>query len=420
MATASERFGAPTPGRRVRIAGVPLLGSVGATWRLDTARAALDLVGSRSVRARRVLRSRLRSAAVGRGAVTWSDDPTGGAIWDADRQALVAAILVRSTDHGDRALAGSSVRAVTAGRAARLGARELLVHLRIANQLALAADRSRDGRARFAARTVAIRAFARVRGARSRGWSRLDGHWSSAAQHRALVQQATALLARVPHAATTAAVDALRGSLVAPPGVTFGTLPRTEFYPWPRDGAFDTQSVSIDLDKPSRVTLQLFAPSASVVKTITTTTDPGPTTLTWDGTGADGATVGAGEYRYNVVAVDLLGNRVRVAGLEQFTVARDTTPPTVRTASVRSFVTAGQRRLIASWDVDELHSPQVHSWLVLQQAGTTRLVELHPTLQRATVRRLVTLARGTWTASFVFEDGSGNRATRSVDSIVVR
>jgi hypothetical protein len=121
-----------------------------------------------------------------------------------------------------------------------------------------------------------------------------------------------------------------------------------------------------------------------------------------------------------VVAVDLLGNRVRVAGLEQFTVARDTTPPTVRTASVRSFVTAGQRRLIASWDVDELHSPQVHSWLVLQQAGTTRLVELHPTLQRATVRRLVTLARGTWTASFVFEDGSGNRATRPVDSIVVR
>jgi hypothetical protein len=421
VASASVRNGAPRPGQRLRIAGVPLRANATAAWRLDTVRAALDVLAARSTPQRDVLRARLRSASVGLGAVTWSDDPTsGGATWDADRQALVASVLARSSDGRDRALAAASVRALNAPRAAQLAARKLLDELRIANQFVLAADRSGDTRAQRVAHALAFRTFGRVRGAHVRGWSKLDGHWSTAAQHRLLVLQASALLARVPHGPTKVVVDALRGSLLTPPSVQFGTLPRAEFYPWPRDGAFDTQSVSFDVDKPSQLTLRLYAANATVVRAITVHADPGPVTLTWDGTGTDGATLGAGEYRYNIDASDPLANRVRVAGLEQFTVARDTVPPTVRSASVHSLGIGAQRRLVVSWDVEEVHSPQVHSWLVLAQGGVTKLVELHPTLQRATVRRPIVLGRGTWTTSFAFEDGSGNRTTRAAESIVVR
>jgi hypothetical protein len=62
----------------------------------------------------------------------------------------------------------------------------------------------------------------------------------------------------------------------------------------------------------------------------------------------------------------------------------------------------------------------VHSWLELRRGGSVERVELHASLQKATVRRAVSLTRGTWTTSLVFEDGSGNRATRAGSDVVVR
>jgi hypothetical protein len=401
------------------VLGVDLIGSSTDTWRLDVARLATRLVAAGSDRGASILRTQLRAAGFGRASITWASDPTQQS-WDAELQSAVAATLARSRRSADRTLAGASARAFTPrGRQSALASLPLLEHLRIANRVALAAERSGHAAARTTARSVAVRAFARVRGARQAGWSKVDGAWSSLATHRALVVQAGALLGRVPHAATRRAHDALRAALTTPPGVDFGTLPVAAFYPWPRDSAFDSQAVVVSLDKPGTLTLTVYGPDGAVVKSSSSSVLPGTATLTWDGTGVDGATLGPGEYRYNLDATDLAGNAVRVPGLDDFEIARDTTPPTVRTATVRHLVASGTHRLVASWDVEEVHSPNVHTWLLLQSGSQRQSFDLHATLQKATVRRIVTLPRGTWRASFTFVDGSGNRASQAAGTIVV-
>jgi hypothetical protein len=101
-------------------------------------------------------------------------------------------------------------------------------------------------------------------------------------------------------------------------------------------------------------------------------------------------------------------------------VARDTTAPTIQTATARLVGSGATRRVIASWAVTEEHSPHVGSWLLLTDGSRVERLRLHDSIQRATVRRTVDLTPGTWRGTFVFIDGSGNRVSRPAGSFVFR
>ena len=332
------------------------------------------------------------------------------------------AILARSPRPIARGYAAAGVRAFAIGsRASALRAQPLLVHLRIANRVAGAAASTGSAPAIRASAGLAARAMVRVRAARARGWSRIDGAWSTLAGHRALVTQATLLERLHPHVLTRSVIVALRAALGSRAVVDFGRLPLAAFYPWPRDGAFDDQRVVVDIDKPAAIALVIYGAGDAVVRTIETSVDPGTTTLTWDGTGTDGAILGAGEYRYLLAVRDRAGVRVRVPGLEQFTIARDTAAPKVNSGAVRIVGSGSARRAVATWSVEEVHSPVVSTWLVLaRDGGDNQSVKLHDSIHAATVRRPITLTAGSWRATLVFIDGSGNRAQHPAGAFTVR
>lgn len=422
IAQATHRLGVPASGRRARVHGVDLIGLGQAdgtvAWRLDLARIAAHSTRG-SAMARAAARELLAAAAWGDAARTWSADPTR-LTWDAGTQSAVVSVLGRSTDPVARDAARRGARAfAVSNRTAALGRRPLLQHLLIANRIAGSVDGADAATVRVV-RSIALRAYVRVRSARSRGWSRVDGAWSTAPTHRAIVAGARRLLAHHPHAATAEATEGLAAALRTPPAVQFETLPMDAFYPWPRDGAFDSQSVTVDVDKPSLVRVLVYSSEGTVLRAIDATAEPGHVTLAWDGTRTDGTILDPGEYRYNVEARDLAGNRVRLPGLETFEVARDAAAPVVVAASIRVVGAGAGRRAIATWDVDELHSPVVRSWLVLRRDGESRSVLLHDRLQAATVRRVVDVAAGSWTGTMVFIDGSGNRAQRGLGTFQLR
>jgi hypothetical protein len=297
----------------------------------------------------------------------------------------------------------------------------LLDHLRLANRLLGAAARSGSPEAQAAAAAIGTPALGRVRRAKVRGWSQIDGAWATAAQHRALLAQSAALLTRLPSPATADVLAELRRAATSPATVTYVRLPRGVFYPWPRDATFDTQDVVIDVDKPAQVRLTVYAEDGPVVRTLLQDADPGSAAISWDGTSSSGATVAAGVYRYAFDVVDRMGTRIRVPGLGAFRVARDSTAPVVLSGTVRQGArVGGQRRLIVQWQVQEPLSPCVRSWLLLRNGDTALTVRLHDSLQTATVRRLAALHPGTWHATLVFIDGSGNRARHAAGALVVR
>ncbi len=423
IATATQRLGVPTAGRRAHVRGVPLVGAnvSGATaWRLDLKQVAVRVAKTPDRARIGADVTLLRSAAAGASALTYSADPTR-TVWDPKAQALVTTILGTSPYPDARAFGDAGVRAFAVrGRIAGLARLPLLEHLVLANRVAAVGARSDAPGVDATTSNLVVRAMVRVRAARARGWSRIDGAWASGPAHKVLVAQATLLLRRHPHARTDAVVDDLRAALRTPAKVDFGTLPVAAFYPWPRDGAFDTQAVTVDVNKPGTVSLLVYGPGDAPIRTVSTTVEPGVVTLTWDGNDTAGVTQGAGDYRYNVDVLDPIGNRARVPGLERFRVARDTTPPTVQTATVRVIGSGAARRVVATWAVTEEHSPQVTTWLLLANGTATERIQLHDSLQRATVRKPVTLAAGSWKATLVFGDGSGNRVSRTAGSFEIR
>lgn len=422
IAQATSRLGVPAEGRRARVHQVDLVGlrqlDGTVAWRLDLARIATRSTRGR-VSSRRAARELLDAASWGSSARTWSADPTKLA-WDAGTQSAVILILGRSGEPAIRQEAARGARAFgVANRAAGLGRRPMLQHLRIANRVATGVGSAGPATSRVV-RTLALLAFQRVRAARVRGWSRFDGAWSTAAAHRALVVEAGRLLGRHPHEPTTAALQQLRAALRTAPAVQFEALPVQAFYPWPRDGAFDTQSVTVDVDKPALVRLLVYGADGAVLRAVDATAEPGAVTLTWDGSRTDGTVLEPGAYRYNIEARDLVANRTRLPGLDEFEVARDGERPSIVAASVRVVGSGGSRRAIASWDVDEVHSPIVRSWLVLRSDAGSKSVALHDRLQAATVRRAIDVSPGVWTATVVFIDGSGNRVQRGLGELRVR
>ncbi len=423
IAMATARLGLPTPGRRANVRGVPLAGvtgPAGTMWRLDLKQLAVRIAKTTNRGRVRGDVALLRSAAGGSVALTYSPDPTRTS-WDPKAQALVATILGTSVHADARALGDAGVRAFAVrGRIPALTRLRVLEHLVIANRIAAVSVRSAAPAVDTTSATIAVRAMVRIRAARARGWSRTDGAWSTATQHRALVAQGAALLRRHPHALTDTVVDALRASLRAPAKIEFGTLPVAQFYPWPRDGSFDTQAVTVDVDKPGTISLLVYGNDDTPIRTISTTTDPGVVTLTWDGANDAAAIQSAGDYRYNIDVLDPLGNRARIPGLERFRIARDTEAPTIQTATARMIGSGANRRIVASWAVTETVSPNVTTWLLLTNGTRTERMQLHDSLQRATVRKPVALPAGSWRATLVFSDGSGNRVSRTAGSFEIR
>ncbi len=423
IAIATQRLGLPVPGQRANVRGVPLVGTTvgpGVAWRLDLKQVALRIATSTRRGAIGPHVALLRSAAGGTVALTISSDPTRTA-WDPKVQALVATIIGTSAYADSRALGDATVRAFAVrGRIPALARLPLIEHLRIANRVAAVGARSDDAMTNATSSNLAVRAMVRIRASRARAWSRTDGAWSTGPQHRALVAQSALLLRRHPHANTGRVVESLQASLRTSATVGFKTLPIDEFYPWPRDGAFDTQTVMLDVDKPATVTMLVYGTDDTPIRSISTEVDPGMLMLTWDGANDAGAIQEAGDYRYNVDLVDPVGNRARVPGLERFRIARDTTPPTVETATVRVIGSGAARRIVVSWAVAEQHSPRVTTWLLLTSGDRTERFQLHDSLQRATVRKPLSIPAGTWRATLVFGDGSGNRASQPAGSFEIR
>ncbi len=423
IAVATSAVGAPAEGQRRRTLGVDLIAlrSGGAVaWRIDLARTATRSAASRHSAARMRADLTLEAAGWGTRARTWSTDPTR-LVWEPGVQSAVTSILGRSTRARAMRLAEAGVRAFGVGtRAAALRRYGLRTQLRIALRVANGVHDDSPLAVRAVARNLATRSYVGVRAARQRSWSRFDGVWSTLAVHRALVNQSRALLRRFPHGATSSVVAELASDLTTAPTLRFEALPSEPFYPFPRDGAFDSQQVQVDVDKPARLLLLVYADDGSLLRGVVANVEPGVATLAWDGTRPDGTTVDAAEYRYNVDARDLAGNRRRVPGLEQFAVARDTTPPKVVSASMRVLGSGASSRAIVGWDIDEVHSPIVRSWLVLRSGDQSASVRLHDTAQQATVRRSLTVAPGSWRAVVVFIDGSGNRSAKLLGTYTVR
>jgi hypothetical protein len=423
IATATLRLGQPTANRRARVLGVDLIGlRSGSTyaWRMDLARTATRYIAARSNAEQVRYRTQLAAASWGSRAVTYAADPTR-LTWDPGQQSAVVAILGRSSKPDPRRRADAGVRAFAVGsRAGSLARLPTLQHLVIANRVLTGAAGSSSNQTASVARNVAARALVRVRASRARAWSRIDGEWATITQHRTLVGQARLMLRRAPHATTSAALRMLERDLTTPARVSFSSLPTGAFYPWPRDGAFDSQSVIIDVDKPAVVKLLIYGDDGGLVRSIAARVVPGHSTLAWDGSSSDGSIAPVGDYRYNVDVRDPAGNRVRVPGLQQFRIARDTVKPTIVSTTVRIVGNGASRRVIAAWDVDEQHSPQVRSWLVLRSGTQSTSIRLHDSIQQATVRRALSIAPGTWSATMVFIDGSGNRSQRRLASITLR
>lgn len=424
VAAATLRFGLPSAGRRVHVAGYDLVGwqdAGAAVWRLDVPRLARRAaVGASTSRGPAHWR-KLRSAGFGGATITWSVDATRPR-WHAVVQSGVAAELARSSGARERAMAARTAAAFD--RPARLAALrtadrpELLL---VAARVAYAADRHEEFTARTAARRVAYLAYTRVRADTTATWSRTGGRWSTGAEHRALTRSTAALLVRVPHAPTAAAAVRLAAGLRTPPGVAFTSVPAGVFYPWPRDGAFDDQQLTVDVDKPGRARLTVFGSDGTVLREQEQAVEPGAVPLSWDGAAADGTIQPPGRYRYNVRIVDMAGNDTLAPGLRWFEVTRDRTPVAVRSASAR-YINGGSlpARLAARWDVEELHSPRVRTWIVLTGPAARRSVLLHSQDRTRGLRHPVTLPAGTWRATFVFIDGSGNRTAHRIDPLVVR
>ncbi|MCW2949548.1 MAG: hypothetical protein JWN41_561 [Thermoleophilia bacterium] len=424
VVSAVRYYGAATAGRRVRIGTIALVGGLSdghAAWQLDVV--GLSARATRQPNSHAALRARvaLRGAAFGSDTTVWSVDPTK-LQFDVGVQSAVARSFATSSLAGDRVVAGHSVRIFAKFSVRkRLSSQPIAVHLAIASRLATAAVASHDARARSAAGATALGAYARVRAATTPTWSRTNGHWSTAKEHRALVTGSSVLLGTFPHPPTAAAVMRLRRSLSTSPVVALRSIPIGSFYPWPRDATLDTQAITAAINKPAALALVIYGSDGATLHRSSQPVDPGVVTIAWDGTRTNGTTVGAGEYRYQLIATDYVGNRRVLPGLKVFRVARDTTPPIVRAAAVR-YLNSGAlgARVIASWQVEEPLSPRVRTFLVLVSGARHQSMLLADGPPTKAVRHSVRLARGRWNATFVFLDGSGHRVSRAAGALMVR
>ncbi|MBC7644055.1 MAG: hypothetical protein H7123_02935 [Thermoleophilia bacterium] len=291
---------------------------------------------------------------------------------------------------------------------------DLLSSLTVAVDLAAASSRLGDTRVAAAAHSLGTSLLVRVRRSDSGAWSRVDGSWSTLAQHRGLIARGSALEHYLSDAPTAATITSLRRELITAPVVQFSHVPGLPFYPWPRDGTLDASSLVVGVDKPSVMTLNVYdQATGAIVRSNISGLVVGTWETGWDGSDASGATLQPGSYRYGLVAADLAGNRLSAPGLNAFVIARDVTPPQLNVAQVKLSSSQGRlRQLRVRWSVTETLSPLIQLTLVLTpKSGGKRSIVLDGSSLERTVVVPVTVAGGKWRATLVVTDGSGNRAS---------
>ena len=106
--------------------------------------------------------------------------------------------------------------------------------------------------------------------------------------------------------AATAIVDVVVDN--TPPAIT-AAVSRPAFSP-NGDGVKEQTTITVHLDEPASLTVDVLAPDGSVVRSLASGTpaEAGRTKLPWDGVNRRGRTVADGRYAVRVEAVDALGN----------------------------------------------------------------------------------------------------------------
>lgn len=416
LAVVLQRYGAPREGQRVRWRGIPYRGTLTAgriLWRFDTITAfrALPSDTRRSSR----YRSLRTFVAFGRSPLIWSVDPVHVQP-NVDVQLNVLRTLVargiRPRDQERSIMAFRRGSLVSPWRTS-----PLLIATRRAIELHRIASASANKHVRMHAQRSTTMVSNRLQATPVRGWSRIDGSWSTAREHRRLMHLARQLAAARSDTHLHEVAVRLQRQSISVPRLQFLQLPGLGFYPWPADGAFDVEHATIDVDKPVTVETRIYHSSGNLVRSTTQTADPGALALSWDGRSSGGVLLSVGQYSYTVIIRDRLNNTAVVAGIGTFNILRDMRSPTIGSARVRYISGSRRRELRAAWSIDERISPRIEAEVVLI-AGKDRVTIpiVDPTLSgRRTLRRR--LASGSWRVVFRATDGSGNRSTRNLGMI---
>jgi len=392
------------------LVGAPTAG--GTAWRLDLpAMLTSSLAASSpSSRARKFKRVR-QLAFLSHMRISWSSDPTRRSTQPA-MQARAARALALKGYRADAVATALSFRSSSQRRATlKL---DLLSSLSIAIDLAVTSHRIADPKVASAAHSLGKALLKRVRAADSGSWSLTNGAWSTLAQHRVLIARGAALEHYANDPATETTIASLRHELVAQPVVSFSHVPELPFYPWPRDGTLDASALTVTVDKPSVMTLNVFdLATGAIVRSTSSGLLTGSWETGWDGTSDGGTTLPPGSYLYGLVAADLAGNKLSAPGLNSFVIARDVTPPAISLAQVKLHSSARRvRQLRVRWNVTEPLSPLIQVTLVLTpKSGVTRTIALDGTALARTIVVPVTLPRGRWRTTLIVTDGSGNRTS---------
>jgi D-glucuronyl C5-epimerase C-terminus len=225
-------------------------------------------------------------------------------------------------------------------------------------------------------------------------WSRYSLGVQSDLNHQDYVVSLLKLLAtRTGDPTWTDMADKIAEYETQPPSLTGAQVSRI-VYPRPLDGVRDDLTVRFWLSKPSRVLLVVDGKAVDGYKWY-----GGWHTFSWVP-----RRLGFGEHEIRLSAQSVDGNTA-TADLGSFTVARDTTAPTLS-------ATATHGRVF--WRARDSLSSCCTVRLVLRHGGTVRV------LASSRARGVAAIPAGKWSATLVAKDAAGNAATRELGLVAGR
>jgi D-glucuronyl C5-epimerase C-terminus len=178
-----------------------------------------------------------------------------------------------------------------------------------------------------------------------------------------------------------------------PPALTGAQVSRI-VYPRPFDGVRDDLTVRFWLSKPSRVLLVVDGKAVDGFKWY-----GGWHTFSWAP-----RRLGFGDHEVRLSAQSVDGNTA-TADIGSFTVARDTTPPTLSASAAHGRV---------YWRAKDSFSSCCSIRLVLRHGGSARV------LASSRARGAAAIPAGNWAATLVAKDAAGNAATRELGLVAAR
>jgi hypothetical protein len=219
-------------------------------------------------------------------------------------------------------------------------------------------------------------------------WSRYSLGAQSDLNHQDYVVSLLKLLGtRTGDTTWTDMADKITAYETQPPALTGAQVSRM-VYPRPLDGVRDDLTVRFWLSKPSRVLLVVDGKAVDGFRWY-----GGWHTFSWAP-----RSLGFGEHYVRLSAQSVDGNTA-TADLGSFTVARDTTPPTLS-------ATVADGRVY--WRAKDSLSSCCSIRLVLRHGGTSRV------LASSQSHGTAVIPSGRWSATLVAKDAAGNAATREL------